>query len=79
MIEHQDKLGRDLAVDDAVAFPHHNGLMVGKITKLNPKMLSIQAIDQKNRKWDNGDYRKYPVDTVRIDSVDLTAYILKSV
>ena len=72
MIEHQDKLGRDLAVGDAVAFPDHNGLMIGKITKLNPKMISIQSV------WNDTDYRKYPNETVRLDGVELTMYILKN-
>lgn len=75
---HQDKLGRDLVVGDAVAFPNHNGLMIGKITKLNPKMLSIQSLDIRFRKWNNSDYRKYPHETVRLDAVDLTVYILKN-
>jgi hypothetical protein len=79
MTQHQDKLGRDLNVDDAVAFPDHNGLMIGKITKLNPKMLSIQSLDPKRRRWNDNDYRKYPHDTVRLDAVDLTVYILKTV
>ena len=79
MIEHQDKLGRDLAVGDAVAFPDHNGLMIGKITKLNPKMISIQSVDTRRRKWSDTDYRKYPYETVRLDAVDLTLYLLKTV
>lgn len=76
---HQDKLGRELAVGDAVAFPDHNGLMIGKITKLNPKMLSIQSIDVRRRKWNDSDYRKYPHETVRLDAVDLTVYLLRNV
>lgn len=76
--EHQDKLGRDLAVGDAVAFPDHNGLMIGKITKLNPKMLSIQSVDVNQRRWNDSDYRKYPRETVRLDNVELTMYILKN-
>jgi hypothetical protein len=75
---HQDKLGRDLAIDDAVAFPHHNGLLVGKVTKLNPKMISIQSVDTHRRKWNDSDYRKYPQETVRLDAVDLTVYILRN-
>lgn len=78
MIEHQDKLGRDLTVGDAVAFPHHNGLLVGKVTKLNPKMLSIQSLDTKYKRWNDSDYRKYPQETVRLDEVDLTVYILRN-
>ncbi len=78
-VVHQDKLGRDLAIGDAVAFPDHNGLMIGKITKLNPKMISIQSLDTRHRKWNDADYRKYPYETVRLDAVDLTVYLLKSV
>lgn len=75
--QHQDKLGREIAIDDCVAFPQSNSLMVGKVIKSNPKMLTIQAIDAKLRRWHSGEYRKYPADTVRLDSVDLTLYLLK--
>lgn len=78
MIEHKDKLGRELVVGDAVAFPHHNELYVGKIAKINPKMLTITSIDIRHRAWSNSDYRKYPSETVRLDDVDLTVYLLKS-
>jgi len=74
--QHHDKLGRELAIDDCVAFPHHNGLMVGKIIKLNPKMLGIQAIGETMARWDNGEYRKYPSETVRLDNMDLTVWLL---
>jgi hypothetical protein len=52
--------------------------MIGKVTKLNPKMISIQSLDTRRRKWNDMDYRKYPYETVRLDGVELTMYILKN-
>lgn len=78
-IDHHDKLGRNLTVGDAVAFPHHNGLLVGKVTKLNPKMINIRSLDTTRYRWNDADYRKYPQETVRLDEVDLTVYLLKTI
>lgn len=82
--EHQDKLGKEIAVDDFVAFPQGNKLMLGKVTKLSNKMVIISTVSKKRiRKW-SGDtintYRKYPNDTIRVDQdcAGLTMYVIKN-
>jgi len=71
--EHKDKLGRDLKIGDVVAFPTHNSLEIGQITKLNPKMINLDKVPAS--KW-GGHYSKYPRETVLIEGADLTMYLL---
>lgn len=66
--EHKDLLGRLLDVGDYVAYPDSNTMKMGKIDKLNPKMIRIQG------RWP---VNKYPKDTVKLDGPDLTMYLLK--
>lgn len=40
-IEHSDKLGRPLSIDDYVAYPSHNSLSFGRVVKLNNKMVKV--------------------------------------
>jgi hypothetical protein len=70
--EHKDKLGLDLQIDDLVAFPVTNSLEIGKITKLNPKQLTLQ----KSGRY-KGIYHKYPVDVIKLDSNLALIYLLK--
>lgn len=66
--EHRDILGRVLNVGDYVAFPDSNIMKLGKIVKLNPKMIKIEG------RWG---VNKYSKDTVKVDGPDLTMYLLK--
>jgi hypothetical protein len=83
-VEHFDKLGKAVAVDDFVAFPQANKLMLGKVIKLSDKMLIISTVSKKRvRKWTGeavSTYRKYPNDTVRVDQdcSGLTMYVIKN-
>jgi hypothetical protein len=84
IVEHFDKLGQDISVDDFVAFPQGNKLMLGKVIKLSNKMLIISTISKKRvRKW-TGEvvttYRKYPNDTIRVDQscAGLTMYVIQN-
>ena len=70
---HKDKLGRTIEVGDFVAFPQSNSLSVGKITKLNPKMVKVLALPRAKI-----DYNKYPADVVRLDASDMTWFMLKN-
>lgn len=72
---HYDKLGQEIAVDDFVAFPVSNGLMMGKVTKLNPKMIKVTKIPA--GKW-GGTWNKYPEDIVKIESSLASLYCLKA-
>lgn len=74
---HKDKLGRVITLDDFVAFPNHNQLSVGKITKLNNKMVKVLEIT-KPSKYGSSDYNKYPHDCVKLEQSDMTWFILKN-
>jgi hypothetical protein len=70
--EHKDILGRVLAVGDHVAYPDTNNLRLGRLDKLNPKMVRVHT----GRGW-NPNVNKYPIDIVKLDGPDLVMYLLK--
>ena len=70
---HKDKLGREIRIGDFVAFPQSNSLYVGKITKLNPKMVKVLKLPTAK-----SDYNKYPTDVVRLEASDMTWFMLKN-
>ena len=72
---HHDKLGQEIAIDDFVAFPVSNALYMGKVTKINPKMIKVSKIPA--GKW-GGSWNKYPQDLVKIESSLATLYCLKA-
>jgi hypothetical protein len=74
---HRDKLGRKIELDDFVCYPSHNNLDIGKVVKLNPKMVSVSRIPDKYRKW-GGESRKYSCDLVLVEGKDVTMYILRN-
>lgn len=69
--EHKDILGRILNVGDYVAYPDSNQLRIGKIDKLNQKMIRVTT----GREW-RSTVNKYPIDTTKIDGPDLTMFLL---
>lgn len=70
---HKDKLGRTISVGDFVAYPQSNSLYVGKITKLNPKMVKVLTLPKAKY-----DHNKYPDDVVRLEASDMTWFMLKN-
>jgi hypothetical protein len=79
---HTDALGKDISVDDYVAFPQANRLMIGKVAKLSNKMLIIEAVIKKRVNRRTGEYvetyRKYPKDSVVVDKdAGLTMYVIR--
>lgn len=83
MTEHYDRLGQELAIDDYVAFPQANRLMIGKITKLSNKMIIIDSVVKKRVNRRTGEfietYRKYPADSVKIEAgAGLTMYVIRN-
>lgn len=72
-VEHKDRLGRVVKVDDIVAFPSHNSLEIGVIANITPKMVLIKRVPATSysREW-----RKYSHETVLIEGADLTMYLL---
>ena len=80
---HTDALGKDIVVDDYVAFPQANRLMIGKVVKLSNKMLIIEAVVKKRINRRTGEfvetYRKYPKDSVIVDrDAGLTMYVIRN-
>jgi hypothetical protein len=69
--EHKDVLGRLLEVGNYVAYCESNMMRIGKIDKLNAKMIRIAT----GREW-RYNVNKYSKDTVKLDGPDLTMYLL---
>jgi hypothetical protein len=74
--EHRDKLGKLLAIGDAVCYPCQNSLELGTVKKLNPKMVKVFEAGRTNSKWYSGN-NKYPQDLVKIEGPEVTMYLLK--
>lgn len=79
---HTDALGKSISVNDYVAFPQANRLMIGKVAKLSNKMLIIEAVVKKRINRRTGEYietyRKYPKDSVIVDkNAELTMYVIR--
>lgn len=74
--EHKDRIGRPLAIGDFVAYPSHNSLQIGSVTKLNPKMVKVKRLRGAS-KYDAYEQNKYPNDLVILNGPDLTMYLLK--
>jgi hypothetical protein len=72
--EHQDILGQGLNVDDCVAFAESGTMFIGKIKKLNPKLITITRL---GGKW-SFIARKYPTDLVRLETEAVTFYLLRN-
>lgn len=70
--EHRDILDRVLAVGDYVAYPDSNTMKMGKIDKLNQKMVRVTT----GKEW-RSTVNKYPKDTVKLEGPDLVMYLLK--
>lgn len=75
-LEHRDKLGKLLAVGDAVCYPSRNSLELGTVKKLNPKMVKVWEAGYGASKWYSGS-NKYPQDLVKVDGPEVTMYLLK--
>jgi len=72
--EHRDKLGRLLNVGDCVVYPSSNTLVIGIVSKLNPKMVRVSQLGRK--RW--GDSNKYSNDLVILEGPDVTMYLIKN-
>jgi hypothetical protein len=68
-------MGRQLDEGDCVAYPEQNSLSIGTIIKINPKMIKVQKVGSTGY-WARGT-NKYPNDVVKLDSADVTLYLLK--
>lgn len=72
--EHHDKLGRVIQLNDCVAYPDSNSLNIGRVVRLNPKMIGIEEVG--NKRWLHKG-NKYPQDVVVVDDAAVTMYLLK--
>lgn len=72
-----DKLGRYLVVDDCVAYEsYYGGITVGRVTKINRARVRIMRVTDTNLRNTPEDIM--PRDIVRIDSKDVSFYLLKN-
>lgn len=74
--EHKDKLGKTINIDDFVAYPYHNSLGIGRVIKLNNKMVKVVKVPA-GRYKDSGS-NKYPHDMIKVDPQEVTWYLLKN-
>lgn len=77
-IIHYDKLGNRLEINDVVAVPHFNQLIIARIIKLNAKMIKVKKFQPSTSRYNSSEHLKYPSDTVKIPEADAVMYILKN-
>lgn len=80
---HIDALGKNIEIDDYVAYPQSNKLMLGRVAKLANKMVVIESVIKKRKNKYTSElkeiYRKYPNDCVIVDKdAGLTMYVIKN-
>lgn len=73
--EHKDCLGREVKIDDHVAFSHHNTLYVGKVIKVTPKQVRVVPI---GGRWNQDGMLKYTSQCCLVGGPELTYHILKN-
>jgi len=74
---HCDLLGREVVEGDAVAFTHHNSMMVGKVIKITPRQVRVIPLMSQSGYRSGTGYLKYTKQCVLIGGPDLTMWILK--
>jgi hypothetical protein len=67
----KDILGTAIKVGDIVAYPDHNNMRIGTVTKINPKMINVVAIGRRVPD------RNYPTDLLVVDDPKITMYLLQ--
>ena len=74
-IKHIDRLGRSIDLGSIVAYASSNTLEIGKVVKLNPKMIKILPLAARGRRV--SETNKYPSETVVLEGADVSMYLLK--
>jgi hypothetical protein len=72
-VQHVDKLGVPIELDCVVAYPSGNTLDIGRVTKINNKMIKVSGVGSTRASEKN----KYPFATVVLDSQAVTLWLLK--
>ena len=79
-VQHFDKLGRELAVGDVVAFASfYTGMTIGRVDRLKKVRASIQSLSDSRKPW----YTDGPEDInsgelVKLDPKDVEFFLLKN-
>jgi hypothetical protein len=71
---HLDRIGKVIELGDMVAVADYNGLMLGKVTKLNQKMIKVKRYPQGSRNYEKN---KYPRESIKLDPDDVAIHILQ--
>lgn len=80
---HIDALGKNIEINDYVAYPQSNKLMLGRVAKLANKMVVIESVIKKRKNKYTSElkeiYRKYPNDCVIVEKdAGLTMYVIRN-
>lgn len=70
---HYDRIGKLIELGDMVAVADYNGLMLGKVTKLNQKMIKVKRYPTGSRNYEKN---KYPRESIKLDPDDVAIHIL---
>ena len=73
--QHKDIFGQELALEDCVVYPQSNSMQIGKIIKINPKMISVRGLGKRSYRSET---LKYPIDLVKVQGPEVTMYLLKA-
>ena len=77
---HLDFFGREIAENDAVIYSQGNTIQLGRVGKLNNKMIRVYSYDYVRRNWRTGETRgdlQYSSACVKVDDAEVTMYLLK--
>ena len=74
--QHHDRLGRAIQLETVVAYPDGNSLCIGRVIKLNNKMIKVVNVEARSE-WSRRGTNKYPTDCVTLEGADVTMYLLK--
>jgi hypothetical protein len=71
---HYDRIGKRIELGDMVAVADYNGLMLGRVTKLNQKMIKVKRYPMSGRNYEKN---KYPRESIKLDPDDVAIHILQ--
>lgn len=74
--QHHDRLGREIRMETVVAYPDSNSLCIGRVIKLNNKMIKVVNVEARSE-WARRGNNKYPADCVVLEGADVTMYLLR--
>lgn len=76
--EHFDLLGNKIEEGTPVAYPCNNGLNIGHVERLTPKMVKVRKLRTDSKRYRSSEtILKYPHDVIVLDQKLVTMYLLK--